>query len=291
MNELTSALNLERNPTDEEASYIAIGISAAQTSYELNNGTGVKVGYPLKYIDDGRVLTLPGSRPLKMVDLDGFTVRGVFNNSSTGLNAFLAVSQNTGVVIIGLAGTNGFGKDWPDSKSDLVRLGVDQSLELLNNENFISALEQAVISIGGVSNLTKLVIAGQSLGGGIAPTIGLGLVNASSNANSQNSVQQLEIPAEKIFTVSFNGFGNEYSSQLAGFSQEQIDRFNQQASLHRIVIKNVKTDEFDLVSQLGGDFSGTDWILPVEVANGLGPLHRFNFGGADCSATFARFGS
>ena len=135
--------------------------------------------------------------------------------------------------------------------------------------------------IGGVSNLTKVVIGGQSLGGGMTTTVGMGLAFQNSRGIDLNSLGALSIPVEKIFTVSINGFGNEYSAELAGFTKDQIDSFNQQASLHRIVVKNVKTGEFDLVSQLGGDFSGTDWILPVEVANGLGPLHRLNFGGAE----------
>jgi len=115
----------------------------------------------------------------------------------------------------------------------------------------------------------------------MAATIGMGLVFENSSNDFLSTKETLSIPAEKIFTVSINGFGNEYSAELAGFTKKQIDSFNQHASLHRIVVKNVKIGDFDLVSQLGGDFSGTDWILPVEVANGLGPLHRLNFGGAE----------
>lgn len=281
MNASGTTPTLGRSPTDEEAAYLALGISAAQTSYELNNGLGIAVGSALRFFDDAKALSLSGARPLKIASLDGFIVQGIFSSSTTGLNAFLAFDRSTGVVLIGAAGTNGFSSDLPDTKSDVMQLGVDQSIQLLNDPNFRTSLDEAIFEIGGRSKLTKIVISGQSLGGGMASTIGLGIAGSSGNGDNQNTFQQFGIPADKIFVVSVNGFGNEYSAELAGFTKEQIDSFNAEASLHRIVVKNIKTGEYDLVSQLGGKFSGTDWILPVEVADGLGPLHRLNFGGAE----------
>ena len=277
----TNTYQPAKSPSPEEARLFRLGISASQTSYELNNGFGLIPGMPLRYRDDSAALNIPGARPLKAEELDGFIVQDTFVSKKTGLNAFIAFNKTTGEVIIGVAGTNGFGTDWPDTSEDVLRLGSKQSSDLLNSEPFTKALRQSIDKIGGIKALNKLIIAGQSLGGGIASILGLGLVYGTPNGYKQDFYRKLGIPPEKIFSVSVNGFANEYSAELAGFTKEETSLFNQQASLHRIVVKNVKTGEFDLVSQLGGEFSGTDWILPVEVATGLGALHRLNYGGAE----------
>lgn len=277
----TSLYQPEKTPSSEDARLLRLGISAAQTSYELNNGFRLLPGMPLSYLDDTAGLSLPGARPLKVADLDGFIVQDIFVDKSTGLNTFLAYNKNSRELLIGIAGTNGFGKDWPDTSEDFQRLGTKQFSKLIDSEPFTRALVESIKQIGGLTALNRIVIGGQSLGGGIAAILGLGLVRGIPGSTKQAFYQNLRIPAEKIFAVSFNGFGNEYSAELAGFTEEEARSFNAQASLHRIVVKNVKTGEYDLVSQLGGKFSGTDWILPVEVADGLGPLHRLNFGGAE----------
>ena len=277
----TNTYQPTKSPTPEEARLFRLGISASQTSYELNNGFGLIPGMPLRYHDDSTALNIPGARPLKAEELDGFIVQDTFVSKKTGLNAFIAFNKTTGELIIGVAGTNGFGTDWPDTNEDVFRLGSKQSSDLLNSEQFMRAIGQSIDKIGGIKALKKLIVAGQSLGGGIASILGLGLVYGTPNGYKQDFYRKLGIPPEKIFSVSVNGFANEYSAELAGFTKEETSLFNQQASLHRIVVKNIKTGEFDLVSQLGGEFSGTDWILPVEVASGMGALHRLNYGGAE----------
>lgn len=270
-----------KSPSAEEARLFHLSIAASQTSYELNNGFGLMPGMPLRYVDDSSALNIPGARPLKVAEFDGFIVQDVFTNNKTGLNAFIAFNKATGELIIGVAGTNGFGSDWPDTKEDLLRLGSKQLSELIESDLFIQALQQSIDKVGGIKALNRIVIGGQSLGGGIASILGLGLVHGAPRGDKRDFYKSLGIPPEKIFSVSINGFGNEYSAELAGFTKEEVRLFNQNAALHRIVVKNVNTGEFDLVSQLGGEFSGTNWILPVEVANGLWPLHRLNFGGAE----------
>jgi hypothetical protein len=277
----TSLYQHNEKPSSEDARLFRLGISASQTSYELNNGFRLLPGLPLSYFDDSAALNVPGARPLKVGDLDGFVVQDTFVNKSTGLNTFLAYNKDTRELLVGVAGTNGFGRDWPDTSEDFQRLGTKQFSELINSDSFTKALNESIKNIGGINAVNRIVISGQSLGGGIASILGLGLVHGIPGSEKEDFYDNLRIPAEKIFAVSFNGFGNEYSAELANFTKEQIESFNSQASLHRIVIKNIKTGEYDLVSQLGGKFSGTDWILPVEVANGLGPLHRLNFGGAE----------
>ena len=42
----------ERIMSPEEKLYIGLGMAAAQTAYELNNGFGIVPGQPLRYIDD-----------------------------------------------------------------------------------------------------------------------------------------------------------------------------------------------------------------------------------------------
>lgn len=277
----TNPYQLKKSPTSEEARFFGLGISASQTSYEMNNGFRLTPGMPLSYLDDSAALYIPGARPLKAAELDGFIVQDTFVSTKTGLNAFIAFNKAKSELIIGVAGTNGFGTDWPDTKEDIFRLGSKQLSDLINSEPFTRALSQSIKEIGGIEALNKILIAGQSLGGGIASILGLALTFGIPGSEKKYFYENLRIPAEKIFSVSVNGFANEYSAELAGFTKEEVILFNQQASQHRIVVKNVKTGEFDLVSQLGGKFSGTDWILPVEVADGLGPLHRLNFGGAE----------
>ena len=83
MSESAVPTNSENRPNDQEAKYLALGISAAQTSYELNNGFGIASGSPLRFFDDSNASTLPGSRPLKMMELDNFFVYDVFNDTTT----------------------------------------------------------------------------------------------------------------------------------------------------------------------------------------------------------------
>ncbi len=277
MTESTNSTSAERILTAEEKRFLELGMAAAQTAYELNNGFGIVAGQPLRYIDDSAGLTTPGARPFKIAELDGFMVQGVFNDLETGLNAYIAYNKQTSVVLIGTAGTNGFGSDWPDTGEDLARLGTKQSLQLATMQQFRGDLQAAIAEVGGVSGMNKLLISGQSLGGGISPLLGLHLVNGSPGSENQDFYQGLGIKSEKIFVTSVNGFGYEYGARLAGFTAEQINTFTSEADLHRVVVQNAVTGEYDFVSQLGGQFSGTNWILPVELARGS-QVHTFRVG-------------
>lgn len=93
-----------KSPTSEEARLFRLGISASQTSYELNNGFGVIPGMPLRYLDDAAALNIPGARPLKVTELDGFIVQQTFVSDKSGLNAFIAFNKATGELMIGVAG-------------------------------------------------------------------------------------------------------------------------------------------------------------------------------------------
>ncbi len=267
----------ERMMTPEEKLYIGLGMAAAQTAYELNNGFGIVPGKPLRYIDDSAGLKSPGARPFKITELDGFIVQDVFNDPISGLNAFVAYDESRGIVLVSAAGTNGFGKDLPDTAEDVARLGNKQNSELVDLRRFQKALEAAIIKIGGIDNLTTLIPNGQSLAAGMTTTLGMHLVNGSPGSNNKDFYTNLGIPAEKIFAVSVNGFGDEYSAKQAGFTDDQINSFRSKAALHRVVVKNILTGEYDFVSQLGGQFSGTNWILPVEIGQGA-ELHTFRNG-------------
>jgi hypothetical protein len=63
---MTNASLYQQNkvPSSEEARLLRLGISASQTSYELNNGFRLLPGMPLSYFDDTAGLNLPGARPL-----------------------------------------------------------------------------------------------------------------------------------------------------------------------------------------------------------------------------------
>jgi hypothetical protein len=60
----TSLYQQEKTPSSEDARLLRLGISASQTSYELNNGFRLLPGMPLSYLDDTAGLNLPGARPL-----------------------------------------------------------------------------------------------------------------------------------------------------------------------------------------------------------------------------------
>jgi hypothetical protein len=60
----TSLYQQEKTPSSEDARLLRLGISASQTSYELNNGFRLLPGMPLSYLDDTAGLSLPGARPL-----------------------------------------------------------------------------------------------------------------------------------------------------------------------------------------------------------------------------------
>ena len=255
-------------------------MAGAQTAYELNNGLGIVPGKPLRYIDDSAGLKAPGARPFKIVELDGYVVQDVINDPKTGLNAYVAYNRESGVVLVSMAGTNGFGRDWADTVEDVARLGTRQSRALADNEIFQHALRDSINTIGGLGAVNKIVLSGQSLAGGMAPIVGMHLVNGSPGGENQSFYRGLGITPDKLFIASVNGFGDEYSTQIAGFSDAEINEFRSKADLHRVVVHNVYTDEYDLVPQMGGRFSGTNWILNVEVAQGT-QLHTFRAGIAE----------
>lgn len=129
----------------------------------------------------------------------------------------------------------------PDTESDAIYLGTNQAKKLSELPSFKDALRLVIEELGGIKELKRIVVGGQSLGGGIASIFGLYLVNGSPDSTDQAFYEKLKIPAEKLFSASVNGF-----------TKEEVSLFNQQADEHRIVVKNLKTSEFGLVSQLGG---------------------------------------
>jgi hypothetical protein len=202
MDDKSMSLTTGRQPTQSEAFFLNLGIASAQTAYDLNNGGNLLPGSPLRFIDDSSILGTPGSRPLRGGDLDGFVVKDIFNDSTTGLNSYLAYDKETGVVLIGIAGTNGFGKDFPDTKEDVIRLGTAQAAKLSNSREFQRSLRAIIDEIGGLGSLNRVVISGQSLGGGIASIVGLHLANTILELDPEGINSSFSIPANKIFAVS-----------------------------------------------------------------------------------------
>ncbi len=271
----------EKSPNLELANKLRLGLAAAQTAYELNNGHGIRTGQQLKLIEDAATASLPGARPLNLPIPDGYIVKGIFHDPEKGLNAYLAFNASKKEVVIGIAGTNGFGNDWADTKDDMLSLGVEQAKALATNDAFKSALRTIVSEPGISKGSIEFLITGQSLGGGIAPTLGMFIAYGNPSLTSDTFFNSLGIAPEQITVVSTNGFGNEYSATIAGFSADKVQEFSERASLNRLVVHNRITGNFDYVSQLGGTFSGTDWLLEVESARGLAELHRIGNGGAE----------
>jgi hypothetical protein len=98
-------------PTQAQAANINLGIAASQTAYVLNNGGGLVVGQPLVTIQDSSLSGVPGSRPVDIAVPFGYAVRGIYKDTKTGLDAYMAYDETTKKVVIGVAGTNGVGKD------------------------------------------------------------------------------------------------------------------------------------------------------------------------------------
>lgn len=267
------------SPDSATAERLMLGVAIAQTAYEINNGHRLVIGKPLRYFDDSALMDAPGARRLNLEIKDEYIVKNIFNDKTNGLNAFIAFSEKRREILIGIAGTNGFGSDANDTKQDLITLGVGQARSLINNKDFIRSINSIIESTNDSNeSITNILIGGQSLGGGVASTVGMLLTHNDQNTKTESISGQVTFRPEQISVVSVNGFGNEYSAKLAGFSSDQVKEFNSKADLHRIVVKNKLTGEFDLVSQLGGSFSGTNWILEVEISRGLAALHRMNFG-------------
>ncbi len=193
------------SPSSEQAERLKLGLAIAQTAYELNNGHRIVPGKTLSYFDDAALINTPGARPLKLPIDESFLVKGVFNDPKTGLNAFLAYSSDRKEILIGVAGTNGFGGDAPDTKQDLISLGIGQAKALAENRDFQVALQSIFVSENNPSDV-KILIGGQSLGGGIAPTLGMFLVYGNPKANHELFYSQLQIKANQISAVSINGF-------------------------------------------------------------------------------------
>ncbi len=284
MTQLEKALkkNEPASPTPEQDRIMKIGTALATTAYELNNGYRIRDGQPLQFIDDSALINLPGSRSLNLSIPDGTNVVRTFNNPSTGVNAFLATNNATGEIYIGIAGTNGVGSDAPDTKEDVLNLGLQHARELFGNQNFIDALGKTVNSLGGISKLNGIIMGGQSLAGATAPLLGMMLVHGDPKIeDSIKALKDLGITAEKIKVVSVNGMGFEYAAKHAGFTMAQVDQFTSAAQMNRLVVYNQITGQFDLVSQLGGKFYGNNWILEVEEALTVAQLHKNEYGVAE----------
>ncbi len=269
------------NPTPEKVRDLQLGIALSQTAYELNNGFGIQPGKPLSFLEDSALMSAPGARPLKVSIPEGFVVTGTFNDEKTGMDALLAFNKTTGEVVIGFAGTNGFGNDAPDTKQDIVSLGVGQAKSLYDSSDFQRHIRDIKFLLAETGIPFRLLIAGQSLGGGVATTLGLMLVHGDQKSGDLSNANRIKLDPSDIAIVSVNGFGSEYSAKLAGFTPAQIEEFYSGASLDRIVVRNAIDGNYDLISQLGGRFGGTNWILNAEMSRSIGELHRLNFGVAE----------
>ena len=164
--------NNQTSPSAELATTIRTGMAVAQTSYAINNGGGLTLGEPLRMIEDAALINVAGARALNVTIPDGYVIRGVYRNEKTGLDAYFAVNKETKKMLIGFAGTNGAGIDRPDTAQDVLRLGEGHAQELMEDFRFREDFKEAVELLGGISSLKELLIAGQSLGGGIARIFG-----------------------------------------------------------------------------------------------------------------------
>lgn len=260
-----------------QAQNAALGFAIAQTAYAMNNAGGLVVGQPLQYIDDYSINNAPGASSLNLSIPAGYIVEGVYRDKISGADVFLAYSASDKKALIGVAGSNGIPNDRSDTKSDIVDLGTNQTKAILLNEFFPKDIER-IQSMAG--NDLQVVIAGQSLGGGVAKQIGIALVDGIPNAGIQGG---LGFEAKQITVVSINGFGTELAYQHNGYSAEQVQSFAQGSTVQNFFVQHATAGTMDAVTLMGGASIGNYYALNAtsDAANSLGGLHRFNFGVAE----------
>ena len=176
-----------RSLSPELAKQVLTGFGISETAYAINNDfNGIKIGENLRLINDSTLARTAGVKPLNFSLPEGFVVVGIYKNLSTGLDAFMAANTETRKIQIGVAGTNGFGKDNPDTKEDVIYIGAKQAKELHLSEKFRSDLRNTINSFGGIHELDNILIAGQSLGGVLATSLGQLLMFRSSRAKEND---------------------------------------------------------------------------------------------------------
>lgn len=263
-------------PSISEERLTAIALS--QTIYELNNSYSIQPGQVLSYFDDLSLVKSNLTKPLNLSLQEGFLVTKVIKNPKSGLDALVAANKESGKILIGFAGTNGFGKDYPDTKEDLMGIGAGHAAEIYRSPELLEAIKYSIEYIGGKSNVKNILVAGQSLGGGTAVNFGQLLTLGMPNVEDGFTLGSLGISSDVLSVYSINGPGNEYSNKILGFSDEDNLLFKKLVNPQRLAVCNVITNTCDLVTQTGGKFFGTTFLLEVESANTVPELHRNGYG-------------
>ena len=114
-------------PTATQAGSMKLGVALGQTAYAQNNGGGLEIDKPLRFIEDAALVNKPGAIPLKLTIPDGFVVIGIYKDMKTGMDVFMAFNKDQKSFAAGFAGTNGLGTDRPDTKEDLIHVGTKQN--------------------------------------------------------------------------------------------------------------------------------------------------------------------
>ena len=273
-----NSYSVEISPTKERADRFLESIAFSQTAYELNNGYGIRKGDALSFHEDSALQAFGSNKPENLTIPNGYLVAGVYKNLQTGLDAFIAVNPENGQIRIAIAGTNGFGSDNPDTKEDLINLGASHAKELFENATFREDFNEAVKLAGGIESINKVIICGQSLGGAVAALLGK-LIALHDQTNSDvHSSERFLITPEKIAVVAINSPGSEYASKILGFSDSDNQRYKDLVESDRLVVVNEIDNSYDIVSQTGGGFDGTNWLLPVQDAKTAPERHRIGGG-------------
>lgn len=131
----------------------------------------------MTYSDDltGRRLDANGnvSNGWSALNLDipsGFVVRGIYQDTTTGADVFMAYNAQSRELAIGVAGTNGVGNDMPDTHADFMQVGTNQLSWLLSKSDFMDDLK--LLKTESAGGFDHVYIGGQSLAGGPARLLG-----------------------------------------------------------------------------------------------------------------------
>ena len=225
---------------------------------ELCGTVWAKVGDPLVYLDDQVALNNKTATPLNMSIDPNYIIKGVFKDDATGLDVIVAYNKTTNNILVSAAGTNGFGKDMPDTAEDIYNIGLSQAQQLFAAGSDFTKLITDLQN--GAATPPTVVVGGQSLGAAVASYITLGLTTAvpSLNDGANNGVP-LFAPSQ-VTGVGLNGPGTQLMLNQLGVSSEQT----KDVQFLNVVVQNTANNNSDLVSQTGGNYGfGNTYVWQV----------------------------
>lgn len=268
--------------TEAEARRASIGVALTQTAYALNNGGGIVKNQPLVYIDDRTTAGRPGHNPLNLSIPSGFVVRDIFKDASepgknTGADMFVAYNPATKEVGIGIAGTNGVGRDMPDTRSDISLMGADQAAWLAKNRDFRTLVSNLGVEAGGIDKL-HFIVGGDSLSAVPAIIMPSMLMTDIPGKNGADSIPRLSLTPDQFTITNVVPLGANYAADYLGVA-DKVKAFAQSANIFNFTVYNDKSG-YDAVTAMGGGSPGRYFQIdaPGGTYSSIASRHQMNYG-------------